>query len=117
MTVQEFLDTDLAYAPPYSTAIDPILKAVQVLENKLNKKLESLNCDEVNDYLGAKKDSYLVNFEEFTAMIEKNPDLMIEYKNKEIILYCQGGMHSYILGRKLQTTGHSVKFVNGGLKK
>ncbi|MFA6989740.1 MAG: FAD-dependent oxidoreductase [Candidatus Gastranaerophilaceae bacterium] len=31
MTIEEFLTTDLAYAPPYSTSIDPILKAAQVL--------------------------------------------------------------------------------------
>lgn len=35
MTIDEFLDIDITYAPPYSPAIDPILKSAQAIENKL----------------------------------------------------------------------------------
>ena len=35
MTAEEFMDTDLTYAPPYSSAIDPILTAAHLLTDKL----------------------------------------------------------------------------------
>ena len=34
-TVDDFLHLDMTYAPPYSTAIDPLLSAAIVLNNKL----------------------------------------------------------------------------------
>ena len=34
--VEDFMSIDLPYAPPYSTAIDPLLNAVQILMQKLN---------------------------------------------------------------------------------
>lgn len=118
MTVEELLDTDLAYAPPYSTALDPVLKTAQVLENKLHKRLESISCKELQKYIDAKKDVFVIEHDKFSKMVQKNPDLINNYKNKEIVLYCRGGMHSYILGRKLKKNGYSkIKFVDGGIKK
>ncbi len=33
--IDEFMGIDLPYAPPFSTAIDPLLKAVQIIQDKL----------------------------------------------------------------------------------
>lgn len=33
----DFMSLDLPYSPPYSTAIDPLLNAVQILQNRFNK--------------------------------------------------------------------------------
>ena len=35
--VDEFMSLDLPYAPPFSTAIDPLLNAVQIVKDKLNR--------------------------------------------------------------------------------
>ena len=40
LTVDEFLNNDLTYAPPYSPTIDPLLNAAQILQNKLNNQAE-----------------------------------------------------------------------------
>lgn len=40
MTVEEFCQNDLTYAPPYSPTIDPLLNAAEILRSKL-KKLNS----------------------------------------------------------------------------
>lgn len=37
MTAKEFMQTDLTYAPPYSSVIDPILTAAQLLVSKLKQ--------------------------------------------------------------------------------
>lgn len=36
--VNEFMSIDLPYAPPFSTAIDPLLNAVQIVNDKLNRE-------------------------------------------------------------------------------
>lgn len=37
MTVKEFFNNDLTYAPPYSPTIDPLLNAAQILMSKVNE--------------------------------------------------------------------------------
>ncbi len=37
MTVDEYSNNDLTYSPPYSTTIDPLLNAMQVLRSKIGK--------------------------------------------------------------------------------
>ena len=37
LTVKEFKHNDLTYSPPYSTTIDPLLDAMNILCNKINK--------------------------------------------------------------------------------
>ena len=36
MTIEEFYDDDITYAPPFSTSIDPMLTATQNLLHKLS---------------------------------------------------------------------------------
>ena len=36
LTVREFYNNDITYAPPYSPTIDPLLNAAQSLNNKIN---------------------------------------------------------------------------------
>lgn len=36
ITVEELIDVDLTYAPPFSTSIDILISAAQILKNKLN---------------------------------------------------------------------------------
>ena len=37
LSVSEFVNNDLTYAPPFSTAIDPLLNAAQILKTRLLK--------------------------------------------------------------------------------
>ena len=37
LTVKEFKHNDLTYSPPYSTTIDPLLDAMNILCSKINK--------------------------------------------------------------------------------
>ena len=38
MTVEEFYNNDLTYAPPFSPTIDPLLNAAQILMSKVKQK-------------------------------------------------------------------------------
>ena len=37
LTVSEFVNNDLTYSPPFSTTIDPLLNAAQILKSKIAK--------------------------------------------------------------------------------
>ena len=42
LKLEDFENLDLAYAPPFSTAIHPFVQAVYVLENKLSGAMQSM---------------------------------------------------------------------------
>lgn len=110
MTVTDLLDTDLPYAPPFSTAIDPILRAAQVLENKLYKKANGIKPEKVEEYLKEHCNYCLVSV--------NDNHKMVEYEGKKLIVCCTDGMDSYIFTQKLKKMGFKdVQFVDGGLEK
>ncbi|QTX32821.1 FAD-dependent oxidoreductase [Aminithiophilus ramosus] len=45
-TVDDLADTDLAYAPPYATALDPLTQAANALRNKMEGLMESYSPGE-----------------------------------------------------------------------
>ena len=70
MTVDEFAQLDLCYAPPYSPAMDNILVAANVLRNKLNGFMKGIKPEEVKEWLDQGK--------EFTFLDNRSPE---EYKD------------------------------------
>ena len=48
-TLDQMTSLDLAYAPPFSTAIHPFVTAVQILKNKLDGVMESFTPAEYMD--------------------------------------------------------------------
>lgn len=127
MTVEEFAETDLAYAPPYSPAIDPVLTAAQVLQNKFDKKVESIKAKDLDNYLNDNPDCCLIDlrntsdFEKGHHKSAKNcpfDSINIETIKKDldnkVVLYCKGGMKSYLTALKLTQEGINAKFIDGG---
>ena len=39
LTISQLINLDLPYAPPYSTAIDPLLTAAQIINDKINEEI------------------------------------------------------------------------------
>ncbi len=129
MSVDEFLDTDLTYAPPYSPAIDPILIAAQVLQSKLDKQVEGINSEKLERYLeenisccflnadGLKQYAKDTCDENYCENIEKGSKLnIIRDKDQKVVVFCEDGMNSYMLSKKLKQKGYKdVVFVDGGL--
>jgi NADPH-dependent 2,4-dienoyl-CoA reductase/sulfur reductase-like enzyme/rhodanese-related sulfurtransferase len=125
-------DLDLGYAPPYSTAIDAIAHAANVLRNKiqgiahgigpieLRKKLESnedfilLDVREPNEFQDdGFRDSRCINMP-LSELKGRKKEISQE---KEIITYCVIGVRAYIAERVLRGLGYKdVKFLDGCLK-
>lgn len=127
MTVEEFMNMDLTYAPPYSPSIDPVLVAAQILYDKLHRHVGSITPDEFQKFLKRREEAAVIDIRiasEYKKWhVEGSQNLPLgdlEAKigeiNKEIILCCDGGMESYLSALKLKEKGYkNIKFVDGGI--
>ncbi len=128
MTVYDLEELELAYAPPYSSAKDPINIAGFVAANILKGDVENINWDEFSD-LDREKDILidLRNQDELdTAGViegalhiplnelrEKLPELD---KEKNYIPFCAVGLRGYLGHRVLVQNGFHSKNLSGGYK-
>lgn len=128
MTVYDLEELELAYAPPYSSAKDPVNMAGFAASNILKGDISVFHWDEVKDIdlskslildvrtdleyqLGNIKGSINIPVDELRENLHKIP------KDKDIYVYCQVGLRGYIACRILMQNGFkSVKNLSGGYK-
>jgi len=130
MTCQQLASVDLAYAPPFSPALSPIIVAANVLMNKLEGKVEGIEASEVREKLQTSKEGFQVLDvrEEEEVKAKRIPNtIWVPYgelkrrlgeldKGKEIAVHCESGLRSYKACLKLQQEGfENVKNIDGGL--
>ncbi|MDF2881333.1 MAG: pyridine nucleotide-disulfide oxidoreductase family protein [Clostridiaceae bacterium] len=126
-TIYDLEELELAYAPPFSSAKDPVNMAGFTAENVLTGKVEAITPMEIESR--DKNNSILLDVRDLietdNGIIEgayKIPvnslrERMNELdKSKEIIIYCQVGLRGYIAARILLANGYKVKNVTGGYK-
>ena len=124
---------DLAYAPPYSPAKDPIVVSSFVAENILNNKSTQVSVEELDDFLKEiDNNNYtlidvrtVTEFEKGTIPnainfplddIRNNID-SIKKLNRPIIIFCQRGLRGYLAELILNQNGiENVVNVAGGFK-
>ncbi|MHA1611262.1 MAG: FAD-dependent oxidoreductase [Promethearchaeota archaeon] len=127
MTVYDLEKLELAYAPPYSSAKDPINIAGFVAGNILRGDMEVFYPEDLDNIdfdkvilldirmeeevkLGKFEEAIHIPLEEIrTRLGELDP-------NKEIWLYCQAGQRGYYAARILMQNGFTVKNLSGGYK-
>ncbi len=124
MTVSELTELDLAYAPPFSSAKDPIIMAGMVAENLLNGAAVSVYTP---DALG--DDNILLldvrgNDEVANGVLSGAKHIPLDQlrqrvneldQNRPMIVYCRIGQRSYFASRFLRGHGfHKVYTLNGG---
>lgn len=122
LTLADFEDLDLAYAPPFSTAIHPLVQAIYVLENKLAGGIETMTPVE---YLnGAAKDYQVVDvLPTATITGAKWVDLAKVTgpidgldKDAKLLLCCAKGKRGYLLQNRLRSYGYTnTKVLEGGI--
>ena len=128
MTGEELADMDLAYAPPYSSAKDPVNMAGYVIGNVRSGLVEQYYWDEA-DGLSDRKDAILLDVrtegEYQNGHIPGTVNIPLdELRNRlseldrEKILYvnCQSGLRSYLACRILSQNGFSCKNLAGGYR-
>jgi len=130
-SVKEISNFDLAYAPPFSPALDSIITAANVLANKLDGIAKSISSLQVKEKLDRGDDFILLDVRapvEYEELRIEDPrvkliplgKLQTELKNlpldKEIITFCQISLRGYEAQRMLEAYGfRDVKFMEGGM--
>lgn len=128
MTVFDLVELDHAYAPPYSSAKDPVNIAGYVAENVLTGKQKVITWEEFlkrnnsdtfvldvrtrNEYsLGHIDGAINIPLDEIRQNLDKIP------KDKRIVVYCGVGLRAYIACRILYQNGfEEVYNLTGGYK-
>ncbi|WP_111709353.1 FAD-dependent oxidoreductase [Lutibacter citreus] len=133
LKITDLAQLDLAYAPPYSPAKDPIVVTSYVTENVLNNNSTQISVEELESYLNEKKDSdYLlldvrnvVEYEKGTIPGAVNYPLdgirahikTIKAQNKPILIFCQKGLRGYLAELILRHNGiKNTVNIAGGYK-
>lgn len=126
-TVFDLQDLDLAYAPPFGSAKDPVNMAGFAAGNILNDKVDIIHWHQID---GLADDAILLDVREEVEVklgqidgsvnipLNSLRDRLEELdKSKEVVVYCAVGLRGYIGARILMQHGfENVKNLAGGYK-
>ena len=128
MRASELAALELAYAPPYSSAKDPVNMAGFIIENVINQKVRHFFYDDIPS-LQKKDDAFLLDtrtMREYSAghapgFINIPVDELRERLNevpcdKTVYVMCQSGLRSYIAFRILSAHGYRCFNFAGGYR-
>ena len=128
LTVQDLCELELAYAPPFGSAKDPVNIAGYVASNVLNgshkvidwRQLQTLNTTDEVQLIDVRTPE---EFEIATLPHARNIELdhlrqrLAELdKTKPIVVFCQIGVRGYLAYRILSQAGFTVSNLSGGIK-
>lgn len=128
-TVDQISKLDLAYAPPYAMAMDAVIVAANVLNNKILGKTTGILPQKVVEKLDRKEDFVLLDVRselEYNSghikgckhiPLDKLTSRISELdSSKEIITYCRAGLHAAHAYRILKNAGFkNVKYMDGSI--
>lgn len=122
--LEDLLDAEFAYAPPFAPAVDPLYSIACTARNELLEGVQSLPPDadlgdrfivdvrrtkEASDRPLPEKETQNVPFEEFRVLCDQLP------KDKDLVCICSKGVRSSEAARILKERGCTdVKYVGGG---
>ena len=126
-SVSDLTELELCYAPPFSSAKDPVNMAGFVAENVLAGRAHVITSEELfsntdgNFILLDVRSELEFNNGHLEGAVNIPVDSLRERmneldKNKDIIEYCQVGLRGYIADRILTQNGFKVKNLTGGYK-
>ncbi len=125
LPVDRLQDMELCYAPPYSSAKNPINYAGYVAENILTGKVKTVQWHEIDEII--ERGECVVDVREVQEHVmghikgTKNiplPTLRehIDELPDKVYVYCQVGLRGYIAARILEQKGKDVYNLDGGYR-
>ncbi len=121
-TLTDLADMDLAYAPPFSTAIHPFEHTLNVLRNKLNGTFETFTPAE---YAAGEAEGYKVVDACMQPSIEGAPYVELTTVegpvdglglDEKLLLVCNKGKRAYLLQNRMKHYGYTnTKVLEGGI--
>jgi NADPH-dependent 2,4-dienoyl-CoA reductase/sulfur reductase-like enzyme/rhodanese-related sulfurtransferase len=132
LTVEDIVNSDLPYAPPFSLAIDHFIATAHIMQNKMKGRMTSITAMEVRNIPKSGNDSFLLDVrgpDEYEEMrlgigetliplgaLRKRLHELPEDKDKEIITYCKISLRGYEAALVLKANGwNNVKVMEGGI--
>lgn len=131
-TLDDLLNIDLGYAPPFSTPIDPLVHAGMALKNKLEGIANTYTPEEVQAKLERGDDFVLLDVRTMgqfnmrhiedervqqLALGELRAKLDQVPRDKEIVTVCVMGTRAYEAARILEGAGFkNIKFMESGME-
>lgn len=127
MTVYDLEELELAYAPPYGSAKDPVNIAGFVAANILKGDVQTVNWNEIENLPSQyvlldvrNKDELLESGELAGSVHIPLPDLRSRLqeldKQKVYVPFCAIGLRGYVAARILTQNGFQAKNLSGGYK-
>lgn len=123
-TVYDLIELELAYAPPFGSAKDPVNIAGMVAENILTNKVKPVYWNEMDKLEEAFVIDVRTPMEQALGSIDRSINIPIEElrarlneipRDRKIVLYCTKGLKSYFASRILTQNGfNEVYSLNGG---
>ncbi len=132
LTVDDMVNADLPYAPPFSLAIDHSIASAHILQNKMHGIFEGISALELREKLENKSKVFILDvrgpdeYEETrlgigetlipVGMLRNRLNELPEDKNIEVITYCKISLRGYEAALILQANGYTnVKVLEGGV--
>lgn len=119
--VRDLAEMELCYAPPYSSAKDPISVAGMIASNVLSGDTVTVQADDLPDNAllldvrepeeveqGALDGALNIPLHELRARAGQLP------RDRKIVVYCQVGLRGYVAERILRQMGFDVANLSGG---
>ncbi len=133
LCIEDLVNSDLPYAPPFSPAIDHFIVSAHIMENKIKERVEGISSQElwtkvqedhssaflldVREQFEFKKmrlgiGEKLITLDQLRSNLEQLP----KNKNQEIICCCKVGLRGYEASQILKGNGYkNVRILDGGL--
>lgn len=132
LTVEDMINADLPYAPPFSLAIDHSIAGAHIMQNKLKGRMKGISCADVKKKLDAGEKPFILDArgpDEFEQMrlgigehliplgaLRSRLNELPEDKSAEIICFCKISLRGYEAARVLEGRGWTdVKVMEGGV--
>ncbi|MGE5391813.1 MAG: FAD-dependent oxidoreductase [Deltaproteobacteria bacterium] len=125
LTIDDLQELELAYAPPFSSAKDPVNMAAYVAGNILDGNVDVVYWWQVADRMA--RGSVLIDVrtpaETAAGMVPGAINIPVDNirgdlekipRGRELMVYCRVGQRSYIASRILKQHGFDVKNISGG---
>ncbi|MBN2299393.1 MAG: FAD-dependent oxidoreductase [Deltaproteobacteria bacterium] len=132
LTVEDIVNSDLPYAPPFSLAIDHFIATGHIMQNKMKGRFKGISTVEVKTKIDNHENPYFLDVrgpDEFEEMrlgigetliplgaLRRRLNELPEDKDREIICYCKISLRGYEAALVLEANGwKNVKVMEGGI--
>ncbi len=132
LTIDDMINADLPYAPPFSLAIDHGIASAHIIQNKMRGFMKGISCADVKKKIDNREKAFFLDargpdeYEQMRlgigetlipiGMLRKRLNELPQDRDAEIICYCKISLRGYEAARVLEANGwRNVKVMEGGL--